>query len=174
MNFFWKCPFAGCNMVLPESMNLRYVKKERLPIYNKKLAYAYAETNKSVRWCPAPDCIYGVEVTSMGARPITCACGFVYCFKCSKEDHRPCDCEKVMYWLEKDEQGGALGQWLMLNTKPCPKCKKNIEKNQGCNYMQCRHPGCIYEFCWLCFAPMPGHSHQGPCNKFPTSGVNIE
>lgn len=27
--------------------------------------------------------------------------------------------------------------WIIANCKQCPKCKKNIEKNQGCNNIKC-------------------------------------
>ncbi len=28
-------------------------------------------------------------------------------------------------------------QWIMVNTKQCPKCHRPIEKNQGCMHMTC-------------------------------------
>lgn len=35
------------------------------------------------------------------------------------------------------------------HTKDCPQCHSCIEKNGGCNHMQCLK--CKHHFCWMCF-----------------------
>jgi ariadne-1 len=165
--FFWKCPMEGCNMIVPNSFNLKYIaNKEQEYLFYKKMAVAYADNSKSLRWCPAADCEYGAEVESVGVKCIECPCGWMYCFRCGLEDHRPCDCPLAQEWTKKDEAGGANAKWLLVNTKDCMKCKRPIEKNQGCNYMRCRHPGCQYEFCWLCLGDWKTHNDHFKCNKF--------
>jgi len=32
--------------------------------------------------------------------------------------------------------------------------------------MRCRHPGCGFEFCWLCLADWKTHNDHFKCNKF--------
>lgn len=50
-------------------------------------------------------------------------------------------------------------------TKKCPKCKTPIQRNEGCNYMQCHR--CNFEFCWACEGPWnPTHSNHWQCPKY--------
>lgn len=135
---------------------------------------SYAQENKAIKWCPAPDCSYAVENASLFTRGIKCKCSFVFCFKCGKEDHAPCDCDMVSEWENKNTKESKNTEWINLYTKECPKCRKPIEKQQGCNHMICRHKGCNHEFCWLCLDEWS--VHQGghyKCNRYESgSEVN--
>merc|ERR1712157_669481 len=66
--------------------------------------------------------------------------------------------------------------WILANTKSCPKCSSRIEKNQGCNHMSCQQ--CKYEFCWICLAPWSEHgANTGgyyKCNKFDPNSSNSD
>eukprot|EP00331_Platyophrya_macrostoma_P012323 CAMPEP_0176424146 /NCGR_PEP_ID=MMETSP0127-20121128/10678_1 /TAXON_ID=938130 /ORGANISM="Platyophrya macrostoma, Strain WH" /LENGTH=444 /DNA_ID=CAMNT_0017805177 /DNA_START=91 /DNA_END=1425 /DNA_ORIENTATION=- len=160
---FYRCPGEKCTLILLD----QYVSKSKINLYEKKLAMNYAEENKAIRWCPAPDCNYCVENPNLNTRPIQCRCGFVYCFKCGKEDHQPCDCKLTDNWNMKNSSESENTRWLLVFTKMCPKCRRPIEKNQGCNHMTCRHGSCGYEFCWLCLGDWK--SHQGThykCNVY--------
>lgn len=112
-----------------------------------------------------------------------CAQGHAYCLSCDDVAHAPCTCSDWARWKRKvqDEitrhtgaQAGdgmddvASALWLSANTKQCPKCKTAIEKDEGCNHMNCRK--CRHEFCWMCMQPwaMHGNSTGGffQCNRF--------
>lgn len=57
-------------------------------------------------------------------------------------------------------------RWLDENTKRCPNCGANINKNGGCNHMTCKN--CTHEFCWLCMEKYtPNHfSSTSKCKQF--------
>lgn len=40
-------------------------------------------------------------------------------------------------WIRKNSAESENLNWILANTKPCPKCKRPIEKNQGCMHMSC-------------------------------------
>ena len=62
-----------------------------------------------------------------------------FCLKCTKASHGG-ECNRL------DE---ATQQWELDNTRPCPRCHANVEKDGGCNHMRC-HRACGAHFCWLC------------------------
>jgi ariadne-1 len=39
-------------------------------------------------------------------------------------------------------------QWILKNTRECPYCRVDIEKNGGCDHMTCGN--CRRSFCWSC------------------------
>ena len=89
-----------------------------------------------------------------------------FCFKCGEEPHWPVSCEDLELWKTKiKEEIGTVNDeidtsdnnddiaqklWIRANTRPCPKCKAPIQKDDGCNHMTCTNRACRHEFCWIC------------------------
>ena len=61
-------------------------------------------------------------------------------------------------WIIKNSAESENLNWILANTKPCPKCKRPIEKNQGCMHMTCSQ--CSHQFCWLCLAAWAEHGER--------------
>ncbi|GFP88806.1 probable E3 ubiquitin-protein ligase ari8 [Phtheirospermum japonicum] len=142
-------------------------------MYYRHLYRSYVETNpQKIKWCPAPGCDFAIEFdagcgdgTSYEA---TCDCGYKMCFNCGEESHSPLDCQTVSKWMEKNNSEAENTAWILAYTKPCPKCRKAIEKNQGCNHMTCRQP-CGFQFCWICLGGWFRHDYIH-CNMYRGKG----
>jgi len=73
-------------------------------------------------------------------------------------------------WEMKNSSESENLTWIIANTKMCPndKCGRPIEKNQGCNHMNCKI--CGADFCWMCLGPWKEHNQASggyyKCNKF--------
>ncbi|XP_065618625.1 probable E3 ubiquitin-protein ligase ARI8 isoform X2 [Quercus suber] len=92
--------------------------------------------------------------------------------KCTEEAHRPVDCVTVAKWILKNSAESENMNWILANSKPCPKCKRPIEKNQGCMHITCTPP-CKFEFCWLCLGAWSDHGERTggfyACNRYETA-----
>lgn len=66
----------------------------------------------------------------------------------------------LLEWAEVKKDDVEVKEWILKNTKACPKCQVNIQKNGGCMHMTCGK--CRYEFCWICMG-LWSHRHQ--CNR---------
>lgn len=77
-----------------------------------------------------------------------------------------------MLEVKKDE---ANIRWIMVNTKMCPFCKKNVERSEGCNFMSCKPPGgCGNSFCYVCSKPWaPYHNDHYKCSVYKPSEENL-
>eukprot|EP00494_Astrolonche_serrata_P033149 UN33418 len=120
---------------------------------------AYVESRKKTKWCPAPDCTCAVEFVSDVNYDVSCNCTFRFCWNCTEEAHRPVNCETVSKWILKNSAESENMNWILANSKPCPKCQRPIEKNQGCMHMTCTPP-CKFEFCWLCLGSWVEHGER--------------
>uniref|UniRef100_H3AW13 RBR-type E3 ubiquitin transferase n=1 Tax=Latimeria chalumnae TaxID=7897 RepID=H3AW13_LATCH len=149
------------------------------------LGRAFVENNPAIKWCPTAGCERAVRLTKQvsgttGTDPLSfpllrapavdCGKGHLFCWECLGEAHEPCDCQTWKKWLQKitemkpEELAGvseayedaANCLWLLTNSKPCANCKSPIQKNEGCNHMQCAK--CKYDFCWICLEEWKKHS----------------
>lgn len=86
-----------------------------------------------------------------------CSCGSVVCLKCGGAGHEPLNCKMFADWDDnlQDVLDSLNADWKKKNTKTCPKCKVDIQKNQGCMHMTCAK--CRHHFCWLCLGDWSKH-----------------
>ncbi|KAI3906033.1 hypothetical protein MKW92_041988 [Papaver armeniacum] len=117
--------------------------------------------NLLTKWCPAPGCDFAVDfVAGSSSFDVSCNCSFSFC---TEEAHRPVDCVTVAKWILKNCAEFKSMNWISANSKPCPKCKRPIQKI-GCMHITCTPP-CKFEFCWLCLGAWSDHGKR-TCNRY--------
>ncbi|KAA8531387.1 hypothetical protein F0562_006117 [Nyssa sinensis] len=165
-----RCPDPSCGAAVGQDMINRLASDEDEDKYSRYLLRSYIEDNRKTKWCPAPGCDYAVEfVVGSGNYDVTCLCSYGFCWNCTEEAHRPVDCGTVAKWILKNSAESENMNWILANSKPCPKCKRPIEKNQGCMHITCTPP-CKFEFCWLCLGAWSDHGERTggfyACNRY--------
>lgn len=106
---------------------------------------------------------------SLAQKDAMCNCLTIMCMRCKKPGHEPISCENNKNWgVSVQELNGEIDKkmsdiWIKKNTKKCPKCQSDIEKNGGCMHMTCKN--CRYEFCWLCEGKWVDHNSFFSCNR---------
>lgn len=168
-----RCPDPSCGSAVREDMVMSLVSDDLKSKYRRYLLRSYVEDNRKTKWCPAPGCEYAVEyVPGSTTYDIVCKCGLMFCWNCLEEAHRPVDCRTVSQWIMKNSAESENINWILAHSKPCPKCKRPIEKNQGCMHMSCTPP-CKFEFCWLCLGAWNDHGERTggfyACNRYETA-----
>ncbi|XLR30817.1 hypothetical protein S83_058717, partial [Arachis hypogaea] len=69
---------------------------------------------------------------------------------------------KMCFWIYNAQRRliiQLIVALILANSKPCPKYKRPIEKNQECLHMMCSSP-CKFEFCWLCLGAWSDHGER--------------
>ena len=172
------CQQGGCTCVVPEEVYKKFITdKILLEKLDKAIFKNFINRNEDLKQCPNPKCHYYSKSTMHSAREINCVCGSTYCFKCSKDSHRPCSCEMFEKWLRLHNSTKNDDKWIEANTKECPHCHQKIEKSQGCNYMLCNKAagGCGHAFCYVCETDWAKHSQDHfNCNKYTDAVKNKE
>lgn len=98
----------------------------------------YVTSNPLLRHCPGVDCTIVFQAKQNLAHKVKCdQCSASMCFKCRLDYHAPTDCQIIKKWLTKCADDSETANYISVNTKDCPKCHICIEKNGGCNHMQC-------------------------------------
>ncbi|KAL2935636.1 putative E3 ubiquitin-protein ligase ARI7, partial [Bienertia sinuspersici] len=170
-----RCPEFECGVAVTKIIVDSLCSEEEIKKYDHFLIRSYVESKKAkIKWCPAPGCECAVEFERGGddgfGYDVTCACLYSFCWNCLEEPHRPVNCELYERWMAKNASEAENMKWILAFTKPCPQCKRPIEKSIGCNHMICRPP-CNYHFCWLCLGDW--FTHSG-CNSYIIKHSNAE
>ncbi|KAH7685045.1 E3 ubiquitin ligase RBR family protein [Dioscorea alata] len=165
-----RCPDPSCDAAIGQDMITLLATHDDAEKYSKYLIRSYIENNRKTKWCPAPGCEFAVDfVLGSGNFDVCCNCSHTFCWNCTEEAHRPVDCGTVAKWILKNSAESENMNWILANSKPCPKCKRPIEKNQGCMHITCTPP-CKYEFCWLCLGAWSDHGERTggfyACNRY--------
>ncbi|KAL5990969.1 hypothetical protein ACLOJK_011875 [Asimina triloba] len=176
-----RCPDPSCGAAVGQDMINMLASDEDKEKYSRYLLRSYVEDNKTnfyycdqldlddqrvnhrngpqklemigvhpstTKWCPAPGCEYAVDFV-MGSGS----------YDCTEEAHRPVDCGTVAMWILKNS--ADIDVRILANSKPCPKCKRPIEKNQGCMHIT------------LCLGAWSDHGERTggfyACNRYETA-----
>ena len=175
-----RCPDTTCARRVPEALVPEFLSKTTDPTvlekYNTFRWRSFVDDNPKAVWCVAPGCEraivseQGADAGGTAARAVDvqCACGFSFCWRCKEDAHRPVPCATVNKWLIKNSAESENLSWILANTKPCPKCKRPIEKTSGCMHMTCSQ--CKHDFCWMCLENWSDHGERTggyyACNRY--------
>ncbi|KAJ0804652.1 putative protein kinase AGC-NDR family [Helianthus annuus] len=182
--FYFDDPMSTCGKIVNWKMHLKFPEEARLSLEAKdlisKLLFNVNQWLGSkgvdeikigigfMLWKP-----HSILKLTMTVRS-GCDCAIEFdlgsgSYDCIEETHPPVDCETVSKWIMKNSAESENMNWIFANSKPCPKCKCPIEKNQGCMHMTC-NPPCKYEFCWLCLGQWSDHGERTggfyACNRY--------
>ena len=158
------CQKYGCTCIVPEDVIKKFFANNKVLLerLDKAIYKNFINHNEDFNQCPNPKCHFYSKSTMHSAREINCVCGTTYCFKCSKDTHRPCSCEMFQKWLDLHDSSKNDEKWI---------------EAKGCNYMLCNKSagGCGHAFCYVCETDWAKHSQDHfNCNKYTDAVKNKE
>ncbi|VDO94714.1 unnamed protein product [Soboliphyme baturini] len=136
------CPVCSADLHNNDVYNLLKKDKWLLEKFEKFQLIRVLSWNPDMRWCPAPDCEYGVLAGNCNECPeLRCGredCGISFCYNCRAR------------WTENHSCRQKTPSFTSKNTKLCPRCHISVQKlnDWACNHIVCKICGC--EFCWHC------------------------
>ncbi|CAG7833712.1 unnamed protein product [Allacma fusca] len=165
------CAAHNCPILVDDATVMKLLTDPKVKLkYQHLITNSFVQCNRLMRWCPSADCTNAIRVQYNDWRPVTCTCGFKFCFQCGHAWHDPVKCSWLRKWLKKCDDDSETSNWIAANTKECPKCNATIEKDGGCNHMVCKNQNCKADFCWVCLGPWEPHgSSWYNCNRYDES-----
>lgn len=158
VTFYIQC-CNGC--VLSDDQIKEYIDKhptvELLNKFNRWKRIILTHQNDNNRVCPNQNCLH-VQLADPVISEIICQkCNQKYCFE-HELAHNGISCKEYKKMISLSSHfNNMISECIKyLRCKRCPKCRAYIEKNEGCNQMQCTK--CRTQFCWYCLKIGKGHT----------------
>ncbi|KAI6657573.1 hypothetical protein LOD99_316 [Oopsacas minuta] len=178
-----KCPTKSCDVLIHPSIVADAVGTEEFERWERLLLERTIDTMEDMQYCPR--CQYPAECDYKNRQAICASCYFVFCSDCNSPWHlgNCLDGEQVVQvelaklkkskitkeeYLSKSHALQELKRsekFLKSTSQPCPKCRVQIHKFEGCNKVTCNQ--CGTSFCYLC-GGLGGYEHftSGKCQLF--------
>ncbi|KAG5677911.1 hypothetical protein PVAND_007627 [Polypedilum vanderplanki] len=162
-----RCMAPACDVLVPEDLVLSLISKPQIRDKYQQFAFQdYVKSHPELRFCPGTNCQVIIRSQDLSPKKAVCkVCQTSFCFRCGNNYHAPTDCVIIKKWLTKCADDSETANYISANTKDCPKCCICIEKNGGCNHMQCFN--CKHDFCWMCLGDWKQHgSEYYECSRY--------
>jgi hypothetical protein len=138
--------------------------------YDRYILHRQLEQMDEFIWCSNLSCNVGqLNVDGELNNIVTCFnCHQKTCFTHKVKWHEGITCEEYDMNIDPDYESSR--RWIVENSKKCPNCPYQIEKNDGCDHMKCVK--CRHEFCWSCLADFQpirqdgNHRHKSTCKHY--------
>ncbi|KAK3085174.1 hypothetical protein FSP39_025514 [Pinctada imbricata] len=167
-DFPLKCAVENCENLWAWQDVMSMVKKgfiSKDAVVSSSVSSFVGANKESYRFCLTPDCPVVYKVSKDGKIFRCPDCDLRICTSCHVESHTGLSC--AMYKASNGNDEDGVFRWMMQdpsNRKLCPCCSQCIEKNQGCQHMECSI--CHTHICWICMATFKtsgecyGHLHK--------------
>ena len=133
------CPADNCYLKIPSQTLIELGFQNQVKLYIEKY-YEYEKFNSGqIQFCP--NFGYQIQCKNISTKLIKCICGFHFCSKCLKYDHKDVSCEEnIMNKFYRFFRGNKL--------QPCPECLSISKYCETCNKMKCEIEN--HSFCFYC------------------------
>ncbi|THW95736.1 hypothetical protein D6D15_01245 [Aureobasidium pullulans] len=164
------CPECAVLLGYEEVKNM--TNAEDFSKYDEAAFRAALSADAEFRYCMSTTCKSGQCHPAGIDEPTFCCreCGHNHCVSCEANWHEGLTCAQYQHSLQRAQEEEESQQEVAKISKPCPKCRVPIQKNNGCDHMTCSR--CSYNFCWICSADyMPilrsgAHHHNMGCHWY--------
>uniref|UniRef100_A0A7I4YSS0 RBR-type E3 ubiquitin transferase n=2 Tax=Haemonchus contortus TaxID=6289 RepID=A0A7I4YSS0_HAECO len=162
-----ECMEPSCPLLCPSEFVLRILDKPQFRARYERFVFRdYVSSHPELKFCVGKDCQTVIRSKEKKPKRVTCSsCNTSFCVACGVDYHAPTSCETIKQWLLKCADDSETANYISAHTKDCPQCHSCIEKNGGCNHMQCAK--CKHHFCWMCFGDWKTHgSEYYECSRY--------
>lgn len=168
-----KTNFAIGYVEFPESTNEQIIKIKKIASTFKEYEAKRHSINGRYFLCNDATCAHINELniyeTPKGTKLRSCdKCKNVWCGCGAVPFHFGQTCVAYKHMHRQDIDPDMMEKIRAGAIKICPGCDQGVEKNYGCNHMQCGQ--CKTHFCWVCgegpIDPGRHFSSRGGCDQF--------
>jgi len=160
-----------CDLLLDPSILARLVDAEHFEKYCNLALQRTLRRDPSFIWCSKCSSGGWVDLkqptSKCGWTCPECSNSFVYCSFCRRE-HGSLTCKafqqirREIFTGQKSTDRKASDMLVQRTSKTCPSCNMPIQKDGGCNFMDC--PNCRRHFCWSCGRILKGSHQKHDCD----------